>query len=1193
MSKLPEIDSPEAARELREYLKGLDAGSYGRGREYFRTGRVLHIRAADDQAISATVRGTDRYAVELIRDGHRWGANCSCPTGGGCKHVVAAALKWMQMCGVAATGERAASREEPPLAVVSPFRTQWQPVLEKKLGRTLTVVEELTLARLAQMFHNFQQSGTILVGDLQQMGLPPPVSAGWTSAVAHETWWEVPPADAWEFWQFIACDLELRGETVPEFLRPLTDTTAARTSRLAGERRALVEKWQDRFESLERRAPPVSAPAASPLLELRVMVDGRGWGLETRATPAAPWKSVGKNFLDRYLREDATLTSSLDVSPELYAFLALCRERIGSFRIVGFGGTNREHLELLHALVSNRLARALVVDREGRPFVMSEAPVSWRMTRPEQGQGDYRLELVRPDGDPLPEAVLHLPGRPDLYLHAGLIYSGPPGLVEGQASATLVPREVIEEPAVLLTLKKFGTRMPAEIERRFLNVALRTRIECTLLTDFTERELLALRLTAVADKPPVFREWVAQGWKEEDEPAGEGRKSGKAANLLHLVDCTVADRVAGGLAGLGVTFDSYQARWVRRVTRSFPEEFLAWRAALPPEVEVVAEGELASLLADPVRARIEFELLETTAHRDWFDLALALKPEDTSLTAAEISLLLKARGKLVRLEGKGWRRLEVEIEGAPLAALESAGFDPDGIAEAAANGEKHRFHALQLSQQTMTDALPEKQAEALRVRARELTAPKLTPLPAGLRAELRPYQVEGFRFLTFLAENRLGGVLADDMGLGKTLQALAWLLWLAERQPKDEPLRVLVVCPKSVVGNWEAETAKFAPALKVVRFTGAATTRGKVLTGPKPLIVVANYVQLRLRPEFFQGQKWHAVVLDEGQFIKTPSSKVAQIARDLPGENRLVLTGTPIENRLLDLWSLFAFALPGLLGSQASFKRQYTDDNPLSLARLRDRVRHFLLRRTKGQVASDLPPRTEEDVVVELEGVQAQLYQAELKRARAALLKVGTPKELGQARFHILASLMKLRQICCHPALVDPVHRNEPSAKLEELLERLTELQDEGHQVLVFSQFVEMLEIIRTRLDEAKIGHLMLTGQTENRDELVAQFQSDRSKTVFLLSLKAAGFGLNLTAASYVILYDPWWNPAVEAQAIDRTHRIGQVSPVNAYRLIAEGTVEEKIRGLQKEKATLAGAIVQEESLAKVLDLETLRQVLA
>jgi SNF2 family DNA or RNA helicase len=306
-----------------------------------------------------------------------------------------------------------------------------------------------------------------------------------------------------------------------------------------------------------------------------------------------------------------------------------------------------------------------------------------------------------------------------------------------------------------------------------------------------------------------------------------------------------------------------------------------------------------------------------------------------------------------------------------------------------------------------------------------------------------------------------------------------------------------------------------------------------------------------------------------------------------------VLTGTPIENRLTDLWSLFAFAQPGLLGTQSMFRRHYTDTNPAAHSRLHRRVRHFLLRRTKAQAAPDLPSRTEDDLVVELEGEQRVLYDAELKRARSHLLGVETNHALAAVRFNVLSSLLRLRQICCHPALVDPAHHDLPSAKLDALLERLEELRDEGHQVLVFSQFVGMLEIIRARLLRENIDFLMLTGQTENRAELVDEFQRDRTKTVFLLSLKAAGFGLNLTAASYVILYDPWWNPAAEAQAIDRTHRIGQTQAVVAYRLLAEATVEEKIRALQKEKAALAAAVVQEDSLANILDLDSLRQILA
>lgn len=297
------------------------------------------------------------------------------------------------------------------------------------------------------------------------------------------------------------------------------------------------------------------------------------------------------------------------------------------------------------------------------------------------------------------------------------------------------------------------------------------------------------------------------------------------------------------------------------------------------------------------------------------------------------------------------------------------------------------------------------------------------------------------------------------------------------------------------------------------------------------------------------------------------------------------------------------------------FKRLYNDrENPSAAhARLASRVRHFLLRRTKGQVARDLPPRMEEDVVVELDGTQRKLYDAELKRARQLLLGVQNKREFDTQRFNILQSLLRLRQICCDPRLVgaelrdakkpasdgtataedSESARTPASAKLEALLDTLEPLLAEGHRVLVFSQFVTMLELVRDELTRREIKYLLLTGQTENRQELVQQFQSPDGPPVFLLSLKAAGAGLNLTAASYVVLYDPWWNPAVEAQAIDRTHRIGQTARVIAYRLIARGTVEEKIRALQREKAALAASVVQEESLAQVLDLESLKQILS
>ena len=284
--------------------------------------------------------------------------------------------------------------------------------------------------------------------------------------------------------------------------------------------------------------------------------------------------------------------------------------------------------------------------------------------------------------------------------------------------------------------------------------------------------------------------------------------------------------------------------------------------------------------------------------------------------------------------------------------------------------------------------------------------------------------------------------------------------------------------------------------------------------------------------------------------------------------------------------------MPGLFGSQTSFKRQYSENDTLASGRLHNRVRHFMLRRSKSQVAPDLPDRIEETLSCQMEGEQLALYNAELKQARNRIGSIRSDGEFSRERFHILSSLLRLRQICCHPRLVDPAYASIESAKLEALLELVSELKDEGHKVLIFSQFVEMLEIIRAELEKRQTPYLMITGKTGDRERLVDQFQNDESVTAFLLSLKAAGSGLNLTAATYVILYDPWWNPAVEAQAIDRVHRIGQNNTVNAYRLIARDSIEDKIQSLQLKKETLANEVVQEESLNQILDLDRLKSIL-
>jgi SNF2 family DNA or RNA helicase len=608
---------------------------------------------------------------------------------------------------------------------------------------------------------------------------------------------------------------------------------------------------------------------------------------------------------------------------------------------------------------------------------------------------------------------------------------------------------------------------------------------------------------------------------------------------------------------------------------------------VPPQVALELAGELASFTGEDISGRVKLEVSEAAI--DWFDLRVVLDVSDTTLSAAELKLLLNARGAYVRLEGKGWRRLRYDLSEDENERLARLGLSPKEL-----SAEPQRLHALQLADEAAKKFLPEQQVAQIQRRASELKARVVPPLPTGVTAQLRPYQLEGFHFLAYLSANHFGGILADDMGLGKTLQALAWLVWLRE-QPRtggSKPLPSLVVCPKSVMDNWHAEAARFTPGLSV-RMWPASELNGFSNDVNSADVHVLNYSQLRLTEESLAPVNWLAVILDEGQYIKNPNSQTAQVARRLRAENRLVLSGTPIENRLLDLWSLMAFAMPGVLSTRAEFARLYDGKgDPLARRRLGSRVRPFLMRRTKAQVAKDLPDRIEEDLFCEIEGEQQMLYRAELKRAQQLLLQVKTQRELAEHQLHFLTSLLRLRQICCHPSLVSS-GSTAPSAKVGALFEHLEPLMEEGQKVLVFSQFVELLALLKPAIAERNWPMFYLAGETENRGELVQQFQRFDGPAIFLISLKAGGFGLNLTAASYVVLFDPWWNPAVENQAIDRTHRIGQVNKVIAHRLLIKNSIEEKIRELQKQKKALAEDVFGEERFSQSLTLQDLQYLFA
>lgn len=481
------------------------------------------------------------------------------------------------------------------------------------------------------------------------------------------------------------------------------------------------------------------------------------------------------------------------------------------------------------------------------------------------------------------------------------------------------------------------------------------------------------------------------------------------------------------------------------------------------------------------------------------------------------------------------------------------------------------------------------------------------PVPASLRATLRPYQVEGYRWLTFLYEHRMGGILADDMGLGKTVQALALLAHAIKEHSTAAPgepfAPFLVVAPTSVISNWAAEAERFLPEAKVVTIT--ETTAGKTPLAKRVAgahLVLTSYTLLRMDEDAYvsyaaglgseegpggETPGWGALLLDEAQFVKNTGTRAWSIARAMPARTKIAMTGTPLENNLMELWALLAIVADGLFPSARAFRDLYarpaeSGEDPAhaaaTTARLRQRIRPLMLRRTKELVAAELPAKNDVRVNLPLSPGHRRIYDTHLQRERQKVL--GLLEDMDKNRFTIFQSLTLLRRLALDAALIDPdAYEGITSAKREYLVERLPELLAGGHRVLVFSQFTGYLKSIARALGEKGIDHLYLDGSTRNRAEVIEAFRSGAAP-VFLISLKAGGFGLNLTEADHVFIMDPWWNPAAEQQAVDRIHRIGQEREVHVYRLVAEGTIEEKVMQLKASKAALFDAVVGEGEFA-------------
>jgi superfamily II DNA or RNA helicase len=629
-------------------------------------------------------------------------------------------------------------------------------------------------------------------------------------------------------------------------------------------------------------------------------------------------------------------------------------------------------------------------------------------------------------------------------------------------------------------------------------------------------------------------------------------------------------------------------------TMRFSTELLPLLAG-QPGVTVEISGDPADYREAGDSLRIGVSTDEVAGDTDWFDLGITITVEGrevpfldvfTALARGESHLLLDD-GAYFSLDKPELRALAWLIEEA--RALRDA---PPGELRIS------RFQAGMWDEQTELGVVT-RQADAWQRQVQgllSLGAIESARPPAALRALLRPYQLDGFAWLAFLWEHQLGGILADDMGLGKTLQALALISHARQASPAAPPF--LIVAPTSVVSNWAAESARFTPALNVVPVSETGHRSGQaldeIIAGADA--VVTSYTLLRIDFDAYSKLAWSGLILDEAQFTKNHQSKIYQCARRLQAPFKLAVTGTPMENNLMELWSLLSITAPGLFPSPTRFRDYYA--RPIEkhgqaelLTQLRRRIKPLVKRRTKEFVATDLPAKQEQVLQVDLHPRHRKVYQTHLQRERQKVL--GLINDMNANRFTILRSLTLLRQLSLHAGLVDDAYRDLQCSKIDTLLEQLRDVTGGGHRALVFSQFTGFLAVVRAELDAAGVPYCYLDGSTRDRAAVLERFKSG-SVPVFLISLKAGGFGLNLTEADYCFLLDPWWNPATEAQAVDRTHRIGQTRNVMVYRLIASGTIEEKVMALKQRKAELFSNVIDGGGeFGGSLDADDIRALLA
>ncbi len=780
-----------------------------------------------------------------------------------------------------------------------------------------------------------------------------------------------------------------------------------------------------------------------------------------------------------------------------------------------------------------------------------------------------------------------------------------PGTGPGEAVITLAPLEsgLSDE---LLGFVTAGTTLhiPARDESRFLTgfyPRLKQTARVTASDESVELPTLAVpSLSLLANYGADHRVRLHWEWHYTSgtlvtsqplwrHPGDHGYRDDPAeARILEGVGqpwTTVAALGESATGGWGTPRLAATAELTGLDTLAFTEEVLPGLRGLPG-VTVDTAGDMADY-REAEEAPVVAISTKATDSRDWFDLGIVITLEGQPVSFAAVFSALAAGQSRMLLPSGAYFSLDLPELHQLRALIDEARILQDTQGTKDAPLQISRFQAGLWDELAQLGVVDE-QAAAWRDAVGGLLEGGMRglDLPPTLNADLRPYQLEGFNWLSFLYRHSLGGVLADDMGLGKTVQALALVCAAKEHVP--DPVAgaapFLVVAPTSVVGNWAAEAARFAPGLTVraigETFAKSATEPAAAMAGAD--IVITSYALFRIDYEAYASRTWAGLILDEAQFVKNHQSKAYQCARKLPAAFKLAVTGTPLENNLMEFWALTSIVAPGLFASPKRFAEYYQkpvekNGDKGQLDKLRRRVRPLMMRRTKEQVIHDLPPKQEQILEVVLNPRHQKVYQTHLQRERQKIL--GLIEDVNKNRFTIFQSLTLLRQLSLDPSLIDPSLSGVRSSKLDVLFEQLEDLVAEGHRALIFSQFTGFLGKVRERLDAEGIEYCYLDGSTRNRTDVVNEFKNGTAP-VFLISLKAGGFGLNLTEADYVFLLDPWWNPASEAQAVDRTHRIGQARNVMVYRLVAKDTIEEKVMALKARKSQLFADVMEGDALS-------------